>query len=119
MWSATVMLVTLWRIKDIGDAFYYIGDFWVYNIGHQHLKSVTNIPKLSPTHFVSNIRQQHRCSPVVGPFSIYSRAWTAKIERVRIFISNLFCDLDLIKNSFYRIKVKQSNIDEYHFEWNR
>jgi len=26
-------------------------------------KTVTNISKLSPTHFVSNIRHQHRCSP--------------------------------------------------------
>ena len=25
-------------------------------------KTVTNISKLSPTHFVSNIRHQHRCS---------------------------------------------------------
>ena len=29
-------------------------------------KTVTNISKLSPTHFVSNIRPQHRCSPSVG-----------------------------------------------------
>ena len=27
------------------------------------VKTVTNILKLSPTHFVSNIRHQHRCSP--------------------------------------------------------
>ena len=32
---------------------------------HQHLKSVTNIPK-SPTHFVSNIRYQHRCSRIIA-----------------------------------------------------
>ena len=28
----------------------------------QCIKSVTNISNLSPTHFVSNIRHQHRCS---------------------------------------------------------
>ena len=34
----------------------------MYEIGHQHLKLVINIPMLSLTHFVSNIRHQHRCS---------------------------------------------------------
>ena len=29
-------------------------------------KTVTNILKLSPTHFVSNIRHQHRCSHIFG-----------------------------------------------------
>ena len=29
----------------------------------QWMKSITNISNLSPTHLVSNIRQQHRCNP--------------------------------------------------------
>jgi len=35
----------------------------VYLIGHENIKSVIIIPRLSPIHFVSNICHQHRCSP--------------------------------------------------------
>ena len=35
--------------------------FSMYEIGRQHLKSVTNIFNLSPTHVVSNICHQYRC----------------------------------------------------------
>ena len=35
----------------------------IEDVGDQIAKSVTNILKLSPTHFVSNIRHLHRCSP--------------------------------------------------------
>ena len=40
-------------------------DFSAYLIDHKHLKSITNIPKLSPTHFVSNILYHHRCSWII------------------------------------------------------
>ena len=40
---------------------YYVGDFFIM-LTILCIKSVTNISKLSPTHFVSNIHHQHRCS---------------------------------------------------------
>ena len=43
--------------------FRYLGNF-LNEIGHQHPESVTNISNLSPTHLVSNIRHQHRCSRI-------------------------------------------------------
>ena len=66
--STTVILVTTacWRFYDC-DRF----DFWdritmlatfYLSVCHQHLKSVINISKFSPTHFVTNIRHKHRCS---------------------------------------------------------
>ena len=33
----------------------------IFKIGHQHLKLVANISKLSPTYTVSNSRHQHQC----------------------------------------------------------
>ena len=55
------MMVTDWRCwwqnHYVGDFFRYVGDFF------QCIKSVINILNLSPTHFVSNIRRQHRCHP--------------------------------------------------------
>ena len=45
---------------DVGDSFYYVGA----NIYILVTCFVTNIEKLSPTDFVSNIRHQHRCSPI-------------------------------------------------------
>ena len=36
----------------------------------QCIKSVTNISNLSPIHFVSNIRHQHRCHPQKSPMCI-------------------------------------------------
>ena len=62
----TCMLETLcWRLicvlisrVDVGDSFYYVGA----NIHILVTCFVTNIEKLSPTDFVSNIRRQHLCS---------------------------------------------------------
>ena len=60
-----VMLVTLWwwliwddggRIIMLVTFFVVLVIFSMYQIGHQHPASVTNISNLSPTHLVSNIR---------------------------------------------------------------
>ena len=50
-------------VNDIGLWWenHYVG-FSLYQIGRQHPESVTNIWKLSPTHFVSKIRHQHWCN---------------------------------------------------------
>ena len=67
----TVVLVTLWRwhFCDVGDriiilvTFLMLVSFLMWLIDNQHLKSVTCISKLSPTHFVTNtFCHQHRCS---------------------------------------------------------
>ena len=69
-WVVTVMLVTslCWWLYD-GDWFQMLVAIFVmlvifpmYQIGHQHSESVTNISNLSSTHLVSNIRHQHRCN---------------------------------------------------------
>ena len=39
------------------------------------VKTVTNISKLSPTHFVSNIRHQHRCGPMFQKRALTQRLW--------------------------------------------
>ena len=57
------MLVTIlcWWLNDAYRFKMLVTDslweriFKCIKIGHQHLKSVTNIPKFSPTYFVSNI----------------------------------------------------------------
>ena len=65
-------------------------------------KTVTNILKLSPTHMVSNIRHQHRCSPlkrnkISSQWFMKSknclnevRKWSWKIREVEeFFVGNL------------------------------
>ena len=58
---------------------HYDGDFF-----HEHLKSVTVILKLSPTHFVSNIHHQHRCS--LGPRPSGPEARGRLLEILKSFI---------------------------------
>ena len=58
--------------------------FSMYQIGHQHPESVTNISKLSPTHFVSNIRHQH------WPFK---NQWLNNLKQ-RAALSNSKVDFD-------------------------
>jgi len=48
-----------WQNHYVVKFFRYVGDF-LNVLNRQHPESVTNISNLSPTHFVSNIRHQHR-----------------------------------------------------------
>ena len=41
----------------------------IEDVGDKTAKTVTNISKMPPTHFVSNIRHQHRCSRNLSPTS--------------------------------------------------
>ena len=52
-----------WHNHYVGDFFRYVGHFLMYTGGRPFrcIKSVTKISNLSPTHFVFNIRHQHRC----------------------------------------------------------
>ena len=64
------MLVTIfgcWRQNfDIGDLFWMLlpdaNNKKQRMLATKSAKTVTNVSKLSPTYFVSNIRRQHRCS---------------------------------------------------------
>jgi len=62
------MLVNLcwWQNFDIGDIFWMLlpdANAKKYSmLATKSAETVTNISKLSPTYFVSNIRRQHRCS---------------------------------------------------------
>ena len=85
--------------------------FSMYQIDHQHLESVTNILNLSPTHFVSNIRRQHRCHrskfDKLNDFSRFSyRFWKrtfkdSKNNRFSNFHGELiflnFCDFEFFR----------------------
>ena len=55
------LLVTLsWRqILDFGDRIVMLATFFIMLVIFQCIKSVTDIPRLSPTDFVSKIRHQH------------------------------------------------------------
>ena len=53
-----------WQNHYVADFFVMLVIFSIYEIGHQHPESVTNISNLLPTHLVSNIRHQHRCNPL-------------------------------------------------------
>jgi len=79
-WGCWRQKIYYWQVSDVGDRHKVtniIGDSDVGNnvmfvilsghqkIGHQNLKSVTNILNLSPTHFVSNICHQHRCHHIM------------------------------------------------------
>ena len=56
-----VMLVTSWwwLISEVAGRIIIWRLYWWFS---QCIKSVTNISNLSPTHFVNNIRHQHRCN---------------------------------------------------------
>ena len=106
-----LMLVTLcwWQYFGVGDIFW----MWVPNANEKECwwpkttKTVSNTSKMSPTHFVSNISHQHRCSqydvieiqsrsmsdPPLSDFNLKNKmtwAWTtlnANWWRVRIWES--------------------------------
>ena len=71
--TALLMLVTTlcqWLYdKDVGDRFNMLATIFVmwviFNVSNwsPNLKSVAKILQFSPTHFVSNIHNQHRWSP--------------------------------------------------------
>ena len=53
-----------WHLLDVGSTL-LVSDSYIkrYKIlVRKTVKTVTNISNLSPTHFISNIRRQHRCS---------------------------------------------------------
>ena len=55
------------------------------------VKTVTNISKLSPTHFVSNIRHQHRCNPqtvINNRHQYWSSPFTLVASKDRFSLSN-------------------------------
>ena len=68
-----VICILISRV-DVGDSFYYVGA----NIYILVTCFVTNIEKLSPTDFVSNIRHQHRCSLSLRIYECWfnKRKWT-------------------------------------------
>ena len=58
-----------WPIWDVGGRIIMLATFFVmlviftiYQIGHQHPESVTDILNWSPTHLVSSVRHQHQCN---------------------------------------------------------
>ena len=55
--------------------------FPMYQIGHQHPESVTNISNLSPTHLVSNIRHQHRCNRLIDIFKVTASTYLRKFMK--------------------------------------
>ena len=54
-------------------------------------KTVTNILKLSPTHFVSNISHQHRCSPFEAPNLKNHTSVTFKYELIEPLLIFTIC----------------------------
>ena len=52
-----------WHDQYVGDCM--LVSLLMYLIDHQHLKSCTDLPKLSSTQFVFNIRRQHRCNLIL------------------------------------------------------
>ena len=99
--KATVMLMTLWCWwLTVGDNF---GGYWCptlmlrdayVNANVKRMlvtemtKTVTNILKLSPTHFVSNIRQKHRCNRSSSSWTINFLQTTIRIGSTPIAIAH-------------------------------
>ena len=87
-----------WRTFDIGDI------FWLSAM--KTVKILTNISKLSPTHFVSNISHQHRCNQFFASVADW-------------FLKNVFFDFQLTKNNLsswgsqfrFIIKSKSQNFE--------
>ena len=57
--------ITIHGDSDVGDIIMLVTEFFRY------VKSVTNIPKSSPTYLVSNIRHQHRCNRIHSKYESY------------------------------------------------
>ena len=67
-----IVLWCWWQNYYVGDFFCHVGDFFnVKKIGHQHLKSITKISKLSPTETVTIIEILGNCFHQVGFSSVY------------------------------------------------
>jgi len=72
------------------------------------VKIVTNISKLSPTNYVSNIRHQHRCSPL---FEFYSRKHGKDQDNITLVYAGFGdeCkveDLDSLRTYKFRLTVE-------------
>jgi len=94
-------------------------------------KTVTNIFKLSPTHFVSNIRRQNRCSlrylhlpvgekyqksdPTVKSGFITFHLRVVHTRALRIWIENIFSDFNFFLSKISR-SDRGSNLRSFDFE---
>ena len=74
-------------------------------------KSVTNILKLSPTYFVSNVRHQHRCSPSI---SVATSMFVTDVGDDKVLMTTLKCWLLSLKSHWRNIdaKVLGANVDD-------
>ena len=74
----------------------------------QHIKSVTNIPKLSP-HFVSNIHHQHRCKQKLTLLKSLKNVDRVRLHIVRfIFLYKVWSDR--IISLLFRFHFWQMNL---------
>ena len=133
---ATMMLVTRicwiwwWQIKDVGVRINMSATFCLmYQIGHQHHKSVTNI---------SNIRHQHRRSLIFSSIESQILNSSSKDEwilnsnfiltaRLKIFLKSKIMSLiwllwnveltDIIYNALLGVKICKSDIGNAIVLW--
>ena len=75
-------------------------------------KTVTNISKLSSTHFVSIIRHQHRCSPASSPWKlwIYKIMNPCSVSHHKIYVNLCYsaCDYYFLLHE-YRLCAPENN----------
>ena len=85
----TVTLVTFWccwltvgdNLRMLATEFISRWHFWMLV---PDAYTVTNIFKLSPTHFVSNIRHQHRCSLELNMRGYHVSSWRRRVHRLMV-----------------------------------
>ena len=86
--------------------------------------SVTNISKLSPTHFVSNIRHQYRCSRKRECNRSVGIGWSQTLFQRKTKISNIFCIFgcywifEKFQNRISKLKIEIFQKDLFSFDSN-